>query len=86
MSNPFNQLASILENRTAQQTNRAITGLSCALGTMTSTGVKLDDFKHEMQDPLFAANLKLDLKPGDRVLCVPVNGGIDVVIVCKVEN
>lgn len=28
--------------------------------------------------------LKPDLQPGDRVLCVPVNNGLDVIIVCKV--
>lgn len=29
-------------------------------------------------------NLKESLKPGDRVLAVPVNGGQDAVVICKV--
>lgn len=130
-NNPYKQFASILNDQMAQQANSALSGVPCELGTITGSGLKLDTFKHEMQDYLVAdwlvkisipafsifgtqsglkdslggdvigqatfsfeptvidrvhIEFKPDLKPGDRVLCVPVNGGQDVVIVSKVVS
>lgn len=129
-----------------QHAARAVAGVPCELGKMTATGLKLDKFKHEIQDPLvaewvFTIEIRKDLfipqhdetgtivlpgyysgeaqyhfddttivirddqgnvvrsdirareakcmfrpelKPGDRVLAVPVNGGKDAVILAKV--
>lgn len=142
MSDPFKQLAGLLENRMAGIGAKVLSGMPCLLGTMTATGLKLDDFKHEVQDPLYAdwtfkmelpqasrvikiaspvnpdgsnqggttysvlsridfnvqgaddagttvkvhMDLKSELKPGDRVLVVPINSGQDHVIIAKVVS
>ncbi|GIO32008.1 MULTISPECIES: hypothetical protein [Paenibacillus] len=121
---PYGQLASALYSSVGKHTRQAIGGVGAVLGTITGTGLKLDDFKHEFQDFMVAelpgvlsvpssvltgttmleersvgenkqepssnetkiedSRLSLTLKPGDRVLAVRVNGGNDVVVVCKV--
>lgn len=122
---PYGQLASSMLSSFHKQTRQALGGVGAVLGTMTSTGLKLDDFKHELQDYMVAelpgmltlprrtaegtmswesrqGNVSLDLEeteveealwklnqglqPGDRVLAVRVNGGNDVVVVCKVVS
>ena len=133
---PFKELGSILEARMASHAARAISGVPCELGTITAAGLKLDNFKHEIQDYLIAdwlvkihfpafslvgtatspvddqgndlpgaittsltrydflarevdevrLELKVDIKPGDRVLAVPVNGGQDAVVIAKVVS
>ncbi|OXL87331.1 hypothetical protein BCV73_32895 [Paenibacillus sp. SSG-1] len=129
---PYGQFASSLYASVGKHTRQALGGVGAVLGTITSTGLKLDDFKHEMQDYMVAelpgllalprymavgasgtrtdtpnwgsvamdktfyfdetevpdAALKLGagLKPGDRVLAVRVNGGDDVVVVCRVVS
>lgn len=138
-SDPFKELAKVLTSEINRSAGNAVTGVPSVLGTWTGTGVMLDNFKHELHDPLFAdwtvkaelplesrlvklaspvqadgkddsaaptqysrltrvdwnakndtlhmhLELKSELKSGDRVLCVPINGGQDVVIVCKVVN
>ncbi|MDO7787517.1 hypothetical protein [Desulforamulus aquiferis] len=123
MSNPFNQLASLLDRRISKQSSQLVSGVPCELATVTSSGIKLDTFKHEIQDYLLAdwfaklsipsfeatgtqtghigttnfqfnpiavegvhIEIKPNLKPGDRVLVIPVNGGQDVVVICKVVS
>ncbi len=131
MQNPYNELASILDMRMKGHAEQSLSGVPCELGTMTATGLKLDSFKHEIQDYLVAdwlvklhlpafsitgtqtglkdsANgpvtgtaifsfqsvvidnvrleLKPGLKPGDRVLAIPVNGGQEAVIMAKVVS
>ncbi len=124
---PYGQLASALYSSVGKHTRQALGGVGAVLGTITGTGLKLDDFKHEFQDFMVAelpgvltvpgsvmagtpmldvrsagdpkqeesssneteiedARLSLALKPGDRVLAVRVNGGNDVVVVCKVVS
>ncbi|SFH21071.1 hypothetical protein SAMN05660649_04257 [Desulfotomaculum arcticum] len=128
---PFKELVSVLEMRMTGNAAKAVAGVPCELGTITATGIKLDKFKHEIQDYLLAdwlvkmylpdfsitgtqsglkdslggavtgtatfefeasiidqvrLELKTGLKPGDRVLAVPVNGGQDAVIVAKVVS
>ncbi|WP_339322306.1 hypothetical protein [Paenibacillus sp. FSL W8-0194] len=124
---PYGQLASALYSSVGKHTRQALGGVGAVLGTITGTGLKLDDFKHEFQDYLVAelpgvlavpgsvmagtpmldvrsagdlkqeetssakteiedARLSLALKSGDRVLAVRVNGGNDVVVVCKVVS
>ncbi|URJ61474.1 hypothetical protein [Paenibacillus polymyxa] len=128
---PYGAFVSVMQSSMAGHTRQALSGVGAVLGTITSTGLKLDDFKHELQDYLVAelpgllsvprhmykgtstavesenwegkelktsfyigedeledVNLSLNegLKPGDRVLAVRVNGGNDVVVVCKVVS
>lgn len=142
-NNPYKELASILDMRMKGHAGQALSGVPCELGTMTATGLKLDNFKHEIQDYLVAdwelkielpqasrviktaapvnpdgsdvpgstqysslsrldfnvqgmgdpaatvkvhLNMKAGLKPGDRVLVLPVNGGQDFVVLCKVVS
>ncbi|RKN85880.1 hypothetical protein [Paenibacillus ginsengarvi] len=126
---PYKKLAAVLENRMAGHASTALSGVPSELGTMTGSGLKLDSFKHEIQDfwvadwsiklklPAFSLSgrvnglrdgdgeevsgtgafqfdeadieevqlmLKDSLKPGDRVLAVPVSGGSEAVVLCKV--
>lgn len=133
---PFKQLAGLLDRQMADHAGKALSGIPCELGTITSSGLKLDGFKHEIQDYLVAdwkakmhfpatffvgtstspvndqgepqpgattteltkysfnekevdqvwIDFKPDLAPGDRVLVIPVNGGQDFIIVCKVVS
>ncbi|MFZ5688684.1 MAG: hypothetical protein ACOY9Y_11015 [Bacillota bacterium] len=130
-NNPYKELASILDMRIKGYAGQALSGVPCELGTMTTTGLKLDNFKHEIQDYLVAdwlvklhlpafsitgmqtgfkdslggsvtgtatfsfqsvviddvrLELKPGLKPGDRVLAIPVNGGQEAVIMAKVVS
>lgn len=126
---PFNKLAAVLESRMSGHATAAVSGVPAEMGTLTSSGLKLDSFKHEIKDYLVAewetkltipaftltgavAGLqdgsggavsgsgtfsfeeteidgvgfmfKDGLKPGDRVLAVPVAGGSEAVVLCKV--
>ncbi|MCQ4086680.1 DUF2577 domain-containing protein [Saccharibacillus sp. JS10] len=120
---PYGQFADMMSSAMKGHTRQMASGLGGVLGTMTASGVKLDDFKHEMQDYWVAAlpgtlqtdassggsessqsaiaadgsesgdpssgestvTLNVDgFKPGDRVLAIRVNGGNDVVVLCKV--
>jgi len=128
---PYKHLAEIIAAQAQKKAQSAISGIPCELGTITASGLKLDTFKHEIQDYLVAewavkislpsfnitgaqiglkdgenrnvtgtatfsfdpaeidgvkAELKPDLQPGDRVLAVPVNGGQDAVVICKVVS
>lgn len=140
---PFKQLASLLDRQMINRAGMALSGLPCELGTITASGLKLDGFKHEIQDYLVAdwtykmelpqtsrviktaspvnpdgtdqegvtqysalsridfavqgaddagttikvhMDLKSELKSGDRVLAIPVNGGQDIIVVCKVVS
>jgi hypothetical protein len=141
MDDPIKQFASLLDMRMASHANRAVIGVPCELGTITASGLKLDSFKHEINDYLVAdweiqleipqasrviqmaapvesdgsdipevtsystltrfdfrsagdptttikvhLNLKEGIKPGDRVLAVPINGGQDAVVIAKVVS
>lgn len=122
-------LAEAVHSAVKRQTRSALAQTGAVLGTMTGTGLKLDDFKHEIQDYLVAelpgklklpelklsgtvqglhdstgdliggkgefgfepaeiekASLDLDrgFAPGDRVLALRLNGGRDVLVMCKV--
>ncbi|WP_106766824.1 hypothetical protein [Paenibacillus faecalis] len=53
-NDPYGQLASSLYSSLNKQTRQALGGVGAVLGTVTSTGLKLDDFKHEFQDYMVA--------------------------------
>ncbi|MBB6673024.1 hypothetical protein [Cohnella nanjingensis] len=125
-----------MEERFGSIAQQAVSGVPAELGTITSTGLLLDSFKHELKDYLVAdwlvdvqlppfslvgkmkqpvdadgnilsttttsswtkfefnettirevrMNWKAGMQPGDRVLAVPVNGGRDVIVICRVVD
>lgn len=114
---PYGQFADMMSSAMKGHTKQMASGLGGVLGTMTASGVKLDDFKHEIQDymiaelpgtmeageggneatapkvdeaagsPAVGGEVTLQVngfQPGDRVLAIRVNGGSDVVVLCKV--
>lgn len=126
---PYAALAVSLRENAAKKAAEALTGVTAELGTVTGTGLKLDGFKHEIQEYLvaeFPGTLKLPelnltggvrglrdseggsvegqgefafkpsetdetvlslrYKPGDRVLALPLNGGNDAVVLCRVVS
>ncbi|SDE82191.1 hypothetical protein SAMN04488542_102261 [Fontibacillus panacisegetis] len=54
MDDPYKELAGSLREQIAGYTRNAVSGITSELGTITATGVKLDQFKHEIQDYLVA--------------------------------
>jgi hypothetical protein len=126
---PYAALAVSLRENAAKKAAEALIGTTAELGTVTGSGLKLDSFKHEIQEYLvaeFPGTLKLpELKlvgsvrglvdsdggsvegqgefsflpsetketvlslkyqPGDRVLALPLNGGNDVIVLCRVVS
>ncbi|MET3937967.1 hypothetical protein ABIC22_000779 [Paenibacillus sp. PvP094] len=51
---PYGHFAEVMRGAMSTHTRQAVSGMGAVLGTMTSSGVKLDDFKHEVQDYLVA--------------------------------
>lgn len=49
---PFKAFAMVLRQETGRAVNSVMQSMPCVLGTMTATGVYIDDFKHEIKDPL----------------------------------
>lgn len=126
MPDPYVNLAKSIKDHIVGHAQNALKSVATDLGTITATGLKLDNFKEEIQDYLVGAwtvDLNLPafsisgtmfpdigeqthirfeveeseikgaelsfakaLKPGDRVLAIPVNSGNDAVVICKVVN
>lgn len=125
MADGYAQLHSAIQESMSRQFKGTFSGGNAELGTITATGLKLDTFKHEIQDyllpgwtvklqlpaftlqgslsipggggaatfavqPIEIDEVKIDLaaglQPGDRVLVIPVNGGNDFVVMCRVVN
>ena len=59
MSDPYKELARSLKNMAKSQSKNTVMGLHAELGTITTTGLKLDRFKHELKDYLIADYLSL---------------------------
>ncbi len=73
--NPFSELVGIVNKQSQFHAEVSLQGVPPVLGTMTETGVILDDFKHEIQDPLYADWLvKLDMPQISRtaIMAAPV--------------
>ncbi|MEF2964912.1 hypothetical protein V3851_03640 [Paenibacillus sp. M1] len=126
-NNPYTALAVTLRENALHKTKEALSGITAELGTITASGLKLDQFKHEIGDYMVAefpgtlklpelklsgtvtgikdgegrnvqgeggfsfqpseteeVSLKPVFKPGDRVLVIPLNGGHDAIVICKV--
>jgi hypothetical protein len=56
----FNELARDLKGNTNKAINRAIASVGYELGTITSSGLKLDNFKYEIKDYTVLEYLKLN--------------------------
>ncbi|RUT36336.1 hypothetical protein EJP77_04955 [Paenibacillus zeisoli] len=127
----YGTLASLVNTAMISHTKQALSGVGPVLATLTPSGLKLDDFKHEIQDFLVAElpgnlvlpeftlagtveglrdgsggmvggegrflfheaeiektllNVRQGLRPGDRVLALRLNGGQDVIVMCKVVS
>ena len=52
-------------------------------GSTTSTRTRYD-YEPVGENKALACELKTAFKPGDRVLCCPLHGGHDVIVLCKV--
>lgn len=72
---PYGQFADMMSSAMRGHTKQMASGLGGVLGTMTSSGVKLDDFKHEFQDYLlaeFPGTLEKASDSGEVSLVAPV--------------
>ena len=72
MQDQFKELASVLTDNAGKQADKAVLGLSPELGTITVTGLKLDRFKHEIQEYLVAEYLMM---PADFFTTTELNSG-----------
>lgn len=59
VNDPYKQLVGMLETLIGQHVARAAAGITCELGTITATGLKLDGFKHEIRKYLVSEHLTL---------------------------
>lgn len=79
---PFREIAREIEKKSQGIAKQMIMGLPSELGTITSTGLKLDNFKHEIRDFLVADwEIKVELPAASRVtkIAAPVNAdGTDI--------
>ena len=57
MSNPYKELARLIDDRAKRGITMATSVVSAELGTITASGLKLDRFKYEIQDYLVAEYL-----------------------------
>lgn len=82
-ANPFQGLGAYIRRIARSEVRRAHVRTGLELGIITATGLKLDNFKHEVQDYLKADGLVL--VAGDRVAVAPI--GDDFLVITKVvEN
>lgn len=56
----FNELAREIKKHTNKTISNAISSFGFELGTITSSGLKLDNFKYEIKDYMVLDYLKLD--------------------------
>jgi len=91
----FNSVARQIKANINKKTNEALSITGCELGTITSTGLKLDSFKKEIKDYLVLDHLTINntidlpnqlraLQAGDRVLVATM--GSDFVVIGRLSN
>jgi len=74
--NPFRKLASVITSESQKRADQALQGKTMELGLITSTGLKLDSFNHEITQYLVADYLTLDathMTETDAPTAYPVN-------------
>lgn len=54
MSDPYKELATALKDQMLSVSKKSLQGIPCELGTITASGLKLDNFKHEIKDYLIS--------------------------------
>lgn len=59
METIFNEIAREIKGNTNRAVNEAISYIGLDLGTMTSSGLKLDNFKYEIQNYMILDYLKM---------------------------
>ncbi len=59
METIFNEIARQIKGNTNKAVNEAISYIGLDLGTITSSGLKLDNFKYEIQDYMVLDYLKI---------------------------
>ncbi|APQ78273.1 hypothetical protein [Clostridium botulinum] len=59
METIFNEIAREIKSSTNRAVNEAISYIGLDLGSVTSTGLKLDNFKYEIQDYMMLDYLKI---------------------------
>ncbi|MBN1058538.1 hypothetical protein [Clostridium botulinum] len=59
-NNIFEDIKRVMDNNFKSGINEAMFSNSLVLGTITTTGLKLDDFKHEITDYMLLDYLKLN--------------------------
>ncbi|RXM79572.1 hypothetical protein DP144_01835 [Clostridium tetani] len=60
METIFNEIAREIKGNTNRAVNEAVSYIGLDLGTITSTGLKLDNFKYEIQDYMILDYLKMN--------------------------
>jgi hypothetical protein len=60
VNDPYKQLVEMIETLIKKHTARLAAGVTCELGTITNTGLKLDGFKYEIKNFLVSEHLTLD--------------------------
>jgi hypothetical protein len=60
VNDPYKQLVEMIETLIKRHIARLAAGVTCELGTITSSGLKLDGFKHEIKKYLVSKHLTLD--------------------------
>jgi uncharacterized protein YebE (UPF0316 family) len=91
----FNSVARQIKANINKKTNEALSITGCELGTITSTGLKLDSFKKEIKDYMVLDYLTINntidlpnqlrsLQAGDRVLVATM--GSDFVVIGRLSN
>lgn len=53
-TDPYVELVDVIQGFMSSHSNRAVSEVGGVLGTITSSGLKLDDFKYEFKDYLIA--------------------------------
>ncbi|MEK3673532.1 hypothetical protein NSU14_24980 [Paenibacillus sp. FSL R10-2771] len=125
MGDAYDALHEAFQEAMGKGVAKSLAGVPAEMGTITASGLKLDSFKHEIQDYLVAGwtvtlgmpayslsgtintgsgsgtatfsvpakdiegvqvDMAAGLQTGDRVLTIPVNGGNDVVVLCRVVD
>lgn len=70
--NSIKEIGRIINRQISVCAGRAVIGLQPELGTITSTGLKLDRFEHEIRDYLMAEHLAM---PADFFTTTELNSG-----------
>ncbi len=83
-NNVFEDVVRMAHKGMADKINEAMFDTGIVLGTLTDTGLQVDNFKHEINDYKQLENENITLSSGDRVLVAVF--GADYIIIGKVKD